>query len=380
MKSVTAFLKKTAIFLISFIFFIEIGCWFYILYFNQNIPLPTYRYVDANVKFWANLDTHFGTWHQPNSSFLHNKSCFVVEYHANSLGMRDPERTKRSDKPRAVVLGDSFVEGWGNEIGDRLTDHLELDLNKEMLNFGTAGTFGTVQEWLQYKYMAKTFDHDVVMIGILPHNDFKDNDYARAGGKAKQRRPYLVGDYPDLELVYTQDKLYTRPPRSQKLKSFDFTLRECSNFYRVMRYLGSYRIRNFELQPRWVADFNDRPGRNHSAYHEFRPQDWAIIQYSLEQIVAEADGKPVVVFSIATQADFDGYDGTKAPLTKKFEALSKKLGFIYCDMLEEMTARKYSAEDIFFVCDDHWSPVGNKVAADILEPYVIKAFEQAAKK
>ena len=60
-----------------------------------------------------------------------------MEYQANSLGMRDRERTREntSGKPRAVVMGDSFVEGWGNEIGDRLTDHLETDFDREFLNF-----------------------------------------------------------------------------------------------------------------------------------------------------------------------------------------------------------------------------------------------------
>ena len=49
-------------------------------------------------------------------------------------------------------------------------------------------------------------------------------------------------------------------------------------------------------------------------------------------------------------------------------------------MLEEMAARRLSAEDVFFVCDDHWSPEGNRIAADILKPYALKAFEQAGKR
>ena len=68
MKPITTYLKNFGIFLISFIVFIEIGCLFYIRYINQSIPLPTYRIVDANNKFWGNLDEHFGTWHKPNSS------------------------------------------------------------------------------------------------------------------------------------------------------------------------------------------------------------------------------------------------------------------------------------------------------------------------
>ena len=380
MKAIKTYLKNFGIFLISFIVFIEIGCLFYIRYVNQAIPLPTYRIVDSTNDFWANLDEHFGTWHAPNSSYLHNKSCFVVEYRSNSLGMRDRERTRenRNGKPRAVVMGDSFVEGWGNDIGDRLTDHLEADLNHEFLNFATSGYFGTIQEWLQYKYMIKQFDHDVVLLGILPHNDFQDNSVKRSN--TLKRRPYLRGTYPDYELFYSQDKLYTRDKTPEFFKSFDFTLREWSSFYRVMRYLGSYRIRNFELQPRWIAEHNDHKDRIRSAYFDFKPEDWDIVRYCLEQIAREVGDKPLVVFSIATHSDFEErlkQGGRTAPLTEKFRALSKRLGFIYCDLLEEMATNGYDAEDVFFVCDDHWSPAGNRIAADLLEPYVAEAFKRA---
>ncbi|MDE8731362.1 hypothetical protein PZH39_16930, partial [Desulfovibrio desulfuricans] len=38
---------------------------------------------------------------------------------SNAFGMRDKERTKDADQPRVVILGDSFIEGWGNRSEDR---------------------------------------------------------------------------------------------------------------------------------------------------------------------------------------------------------------------------------------------------------------------
>lgn len=383
MIAIKKLLKNFGIFLISFIVFIEIGCLFYIRYINQSIPLPTYRIVDANNKFWGNLNEYFGSWHEPNSTYLHNKSCFVVEYRANSLGMRDYERTKKNtkDRPRAVVLGDSFMEGWGNDIGERVTDHLEMEFGREFLNFASSGYFGTIQQWMQYKHMITEFDHDVVLVGILPHNDFQDNHISRS--KTNKRRPYLRGTYPNYELFYSQDKLLVRNRGPQYLKSFDFTLREWSSFYRVMRYMGSYRIRDFELKPRWIADHNDHADSIRSAYYDFKPEDWNIVRYCLERIAEEVGDKPMVVFSIATHSDFEEREkqnGRTAPLTEKFRALSKELGFIYCDLLEEMADRHYNAEDVFFVCDDHWSPTGNEIAAQLLKPYVAEAFKRVEKK
>ena len=90
-----------------------------------------------------------------------------------------------------------------------------------------------------------------------------------------------------------------------------------------------------------------------------------------------------MVFSIATHSDFEerkNQGGRTAPLTERFRELSGELGFIYCDLLEEMAVKDLKAEDVFFVCDDHWSPAGNRIAADLLEPYVTRAFNRVEAK
>ena len=146
MKKALRMLKNTTIFILIFACFLEIASWLYIRFINPNIPLPTYSFVNASSKFWVYIDKNFGVWHEPNSNYLHNKSCFVVQYHANSKGMRDKERDLIGKSPRVILMGDSFIEGWGNEPEDRLSDRLERSLGHEVLNFGTSGSFGTRSE------------------------------------------------------------------------------------------------------------------------------------------------------------------------------------------------------------------------------------------
>lgn len=375
LKKITSFLKQFGIFLFILIVLLEGTSYLYIRFINQNIPLPTYSFVNAGSKFWVYIDEHFGVWHQPHSHYLHNKSCFVVEYSANSFGMRDRERAQKSDASRVALLGDSFVEGWGNELPDRLSDRLEQQLGTEVLNFGTSGGFGTIQEWLQYKHMVSEFDHDVVMLGVLPHNDFKDNNYeiGLSGGKY---RPYLKGSYPDYELVYSADQLPDPKRKMPLLKSFDFTLREWSSFYRIMRYLGSYRIRGFQLVPRWVAEFENV---NSSRYYDYSPEEWNTMKYSLEKIADSVGDKKLIVFTIPVQPDFDMYDGATPPLVEEIRKVAREKGFVYVDLLEEMTARGLTPYDVFFVCDNHWSPAGNKAATSILLPHVQSALDASAK-
>ena len=66
---------------------------------------------------------------------LHQKRCFKATYSTNSVGARDVERSPAAARPRAVVLGDSFLEGWGLPAAERLSNLLEESTGVEHLNF-----------------------------------------------------------------------------------------------------------------------------------------------------------------------------------------------------------------------------------------------------
>src|SRR5262245_39625886 len=95
--------------------------------------LPTYSLNNARSKFWIEANPDFGVWHSPEASYHHLRTCFEENYQANSYGMRDPERSLQSDKPRVVVLGDSLIEGYGISDGNRITDILEKSRRVEYL-------------------------------------------------------------------------------------------------------------------------------------------------------------------------------------------------------------------------------------------------------
>ncbi len=363
-------LKSCALSLVIFLLLLEGASYLYILFVNPNIPLPTYRVIDASNRFWCDIDEHFGVWHQPHATYLHNKACFTAIYTANAYGMRDKARDKHAAAPRAVILGDSFVEGWGIADGERLSDVLEERLQAEVLNFGTSGGFGTIQEWLQYKHLVKQFEHDVVILGVLPHNDFKDNSLEIDELiDSKHYKPYLVGTYPDYKLHYRFDKLPEQTSAQSFLRSIDFTIREWSACYRILRYLGSFRIKDMQLVPRWELEYGADPTR-HSMYHQFAERDWDIMKYAIEQLVGEAGHRKVLIFTIPVYSDFLKYDGAEPPLSRRFRQLAQQHGFVYVDLLAELARRHVTAHDLFFVCDNHWNPYANRVVADILLPYV----------
>ncbi len=172
LKAGLSVLRLVAINFIVFAVLVELACLMYINLTNWPSSKPNYR-LSYN-SFWADINPVFGVWHRPNGHFVHKAGCYTIEYTTNSYGARDIERSLHSSPSRTVVLGDSFIEGLGLPDEDRLSNILERDPGREHLNFGTGGNFGPLQYALLYKSMAAAFDHDLVIVGVPPDNEFHD--------------------------------------------------------------------------------------------------------------------------------------------------------------------------------------------------------------
>ena len=181
MKTLLKFILRVAVSLALTFILLEVGLAWLCSSGRLKIAKPSYCLSNIGSRFWADSNPFFGVWHDPNSSFKHVSPDYNLTYHANSLGMRDKERALKSHgKKRVVVLGDSFIEGWGVASEDRLSDRLERMTRLEHLNFGTSGSFGPTQYLMLYTHLAKSFEHDALIIAILPDNDFLDDDYETA--------------------------------------------------------------------------------------------------------------------------------------------------------------------------------------------------------
>ena len=244
------------------------------------------------------MTDYFKVW------FSHKAECFDVIYKANSYGARDIERARKVSGKRVIVLGDSFVEGFGMPLGKRMSDLLEKASGLEHLNFGTAGNFGPTQYYLLYKTLAKKFKHDAVLVGILPANDFYDDDYDY--GKVNHRdqyRPYWTGAYPNYKLVYFQSQL--KRPRVKTWKGF---LREFTYTYPAWRFLKKSIIISRLARVRSPAHEAQPAGnsKDESFYDKFTDEQFNRLRYSLENIAAEARDslqRDVLVITIPTLKD-----------------------------------------------------------------------------
>jgi hypothetical protein len=324
---------------------------------------PSYR-LSYN-EFWVDSNPVFGVWHRPSGCFVHKSGCYTVEYTTNSYGARDSERTLHSLMPRTIMLGDSFVEGMGLPDDARLSNILEKDTGREHLNFGTGGNFGPLQYALLYKSMAAAFDHNLVVVGVLPDNDFHDMSLAYwKSSEGSRYRPYYADDF---SIIYAG---HFQPNPGEGVWD------HIEAFFRA--YLASYHVGQYIYSRFYWRDLSP-----YSGYNDFTDVDLARLKHALKDIESTADAHhaKVAVFLIPRAIDFERLHQSGADrLGPPMEQWGKDNGIAIKDLLPEMDARLKSEGEkggdyrsYFLSCDGHWSAKGDAVAANILEPWLGEA-------
>jgi hypothetical protein len=127
----------------------------------------------------------------PNVSGLHRREGFAVYVEQNQFGLRGPHtmRKKRSSShPRTLVLGDSYVWGYGVDQEHLFTEPSVHSSKTELINFGVSG-YGTDQAYLLYQQEGTSFDVDEVTLVFTPYNDVQNNLSSEQYGHNK---PYFT--------------------------------------------------------------------------------------------------------------------------------------------------------------------------------------------
>lgn len=303
--------------------------------------------------YWWSGHPLLGMWRYPDAHWEHRSACFQVEYRTNSAGARDVERPLRAPGPRVVVLGDSVLAGWGVPLEARLSNRLEAATGVPHLNFAMAH-FSPYQELLAYRGIAKQYDHDAVLVGLLPANDFLDSELALAATipDSYLYRPYLVGDGPD----YTPFEYRENPLRSL-LRRHSFAANAL-----------------LAAQSRWTASrllaqgpvLHAPPGKTPSWFYDFREPHAARLVAVLRMLGQEAEGRPVAVLLLPIAYDLERYASSgPAPLADRLRASLGDTNLRIVDLLPAMAESGTPAADLFFPCDYHPSILGNAVAARV---------------
>src|SRR5579871_5622704 len=136
------------------------------------------RSTPAEKIFFTRYDPELGWAPRPQIAGIHRDDGFSVFVSQNAWGLRaaaDVGPARRvPGRRRVLVLGDSYVWGYGASQHEIFTDPRVAGDRVDLVNFGVSG-YGTDQELLFYRRLGTRFDVDEVALVFTPYNDVENN-------------------------------------------------------------------------------------------------------------------------------------------------------------------------------------------------------------
>ena len=320
-----------------------------------------------DIAFGRTEREEWGAWHAENSSYRDSKSCFDVVMEFNEIGARDTSFANLSDQS-IILLGDSFAEGYG--VSESATSQylIENELGVPLLNFGSAGHFGPLQELLIYKHY-QTLPHQGLIVYVLPANDFGDNDsFAWESISQTRYRPYFsTGENPLTPYYF---------PTAVKRDHFieDGIIGDVSTFIRnnlwssnalrtlLMILRGDASFVAAQVEGKWVESY----------FYEANQGQQSNLILAYEAVLDLANNRDVLFVIIPGQTDISRWKNDPEPNSYKrqywYESFMSFESRIHHDVsvLNLMDYLPENTDELFFTCDSHWNPNGNRWASDII--------------
>ncbi len=319
---------------------------------------------------------------------------YEVTIAINSKGLRGPERDYRAPPGvrRVLILGDSFGEGYYAEEHETARAVLENLLNAtgcgrvEVVNGSTLG-YSTDQQYLFYRHEGYRYGAELVLVFFYP-NDLLYN--ISAVGTAERRKP--IFDLNDGQLVLRNSPLpappnkgsvpHPLPWRGSYFLRFvsDRTENSAAKVHAVLANLGLVQPTSGDV-PRELWPYGPASGERRATIERM----WSTTKALLNSIRAEAEGRGATVAALYIPGRFEVNDDVWA-LTRerylmgrrwdrhavldRFKAIADEVGLFVVDPSERLRLAEKSAHPAYYTRDVHWTPAGNRVAADAVFDYL----------
>jgi hypothetical protein len=318
---------------------------------------------------------------EPSRQYIVRTKEFTTRFATNSLGLRDNEWNRDAKSKRVIVLGDSFVEGVGVEVGDGVVQQLEVRLNNqsrnsaryEVFNFGIAG-YSPILEYLYLKETGIALKPDLVILCYDMTDVQEDYGYAEDAEFDSDGVPIRVHpSWPSFGGT-------TRFPRSQ-FKTF---IQENSYFYTlisdVLRNTSERRVeaREGDIHSGRYAHTLDSTAEKWKKYFE--------VSKFYVKLIAELcrTNNTIFVLSVHPRGHqvsenewrigrtHEGIgDGVyESAIFSSLEHFARKFGIPFLNMTKAFKGK--SRGDLYYQLDGHWTARGNSVAADTLFEFLIR--------
>ena len=377
--------KSTAIFLLILLLTLE---FFSFVLSKSNLLLVNdtpWAYRPKDDKFlpslqWRIEESNWGAWHKANAATKERQSCYDTPYYSNEVGARDDSFDHSKVKKRIALIGDSFAEGFGVKHEETAQYLIEKSIGAEVFNFGAAGDLGPVQYSIIFNELAKKYSPDALVVFFLPNNDFTDNDYEywlktkktfKSNG-SERWRPYYKKTIDGYESFIPEGATKTIEAKDP---SFGNKYLWTHNIQQSIKFLLAQK-REQKAQEAIVVQKNinvaDFRG-GYAGYFDATLDQQKAATFFIDKLIKDANVQEVILVVIPVMGDLGRIAAGEKPDNmfwyKQFQTAGTRLG----KKVEFIDLSKYALSNptqLFFSCDGHWSPYGNKWAADIVTPYL----------
>jgi len=293
-----------------------------------------------------------GWWYISNIKAIMAHGGYPFMIRTNSIGVRSDHEypLKRPlGRHRALVIGDSYTQGWGVNNGERWSDYLEKEHPKlDTMNFALTAT-GTDQQLLIYESIAKPYEADLYILAPCTNNILRNiAEFGPRVGEQYRSKPYFTLDDGSLVLhnVPVPNKLAERKDALEKLS-----------------FRSNYRA----TLPEWVLEssfLNKLSVAVKDPYEDYKDKDsksWQLMRAIIQRFIQQVDRKPVFILPLPTVLH-----SMRGPTyLSRFRELQDSSENCYLiDVLPYFS--KLSSDDLKrcrFPNDAHYSALGHKIVA-----------------
>ncbi len=295
----------------------------------------------------------------------------------NSKGLRDIEHDYIGDgRFRILVLGDSFVWGYGSEQDKRFTEYLQTLLGDraEVINAGVSG-YGTDQELLYFKSEGFKYSPDLVILAFGTADATNENI---TGVHNTYPKPYFTLDEGRLTLQNVPVPIRA----CDWEKRYEFKTTEYISLNKRIRKFLRKRFKTYGL----VSDGIKSIRRSIRDAIKDNPK---VFNYMLQKRAKRGDSVFGLTEEIVKELDksVSSNDARLIVLVVPYPSHIRKLpDAIYYKMTEfcksqdilciDPYARFYKTykkgEKLFFDVDAHWNDTGQRLIAEEIYDYLTK--------
>jgi lysophospholipase L1-like esterase len=317
-------------------------------------------------------DPELGWRHIPGAAGWLVSPEFAVEYRINAAGQRDREVDGEAAPGvrRILCFGDSFVEGWGVDQQERVSEVLQRKLaGVEVLNFGVAG-YGTDQEWLLFEKKGAGLRPAWVVL-FFYGNDLWNNAARQGIGAERGYKPFFqlgAGGRLQLSGVPVQKTAFWGPGNQPWTRELAAYLQERLHLWALLRKALAPEIPP-QQQQRYYQGLYGAGG-------EQGEEHWALTGRLLEafaQSVARTGGRMLLVYVPALvqieeedwkmKRELHGlageYELKKPQRQVRQLAEAGRIPFLDLDTVFAQQARSQT----LYYRDSHWNAAGHALAA-----------------